>query len=122
MMEITQVQGYRYSYPQSRSLRPSARMDWLRFFAFTARQRVALLILAACVGCIGMAGTFTLHAGVAAAQKDLQEIRRTHVALDGEHVELLAVRAQLSSRERIVKVAQARLGLSEPGADQVQRM
>lgn len=122
MMGTTHIRGYRYTYPQSRPLRSSVGMDWLRFFVLTARQRAALLVLAACAGCIGVVSALGLHAGAMSAQQDLQEIRRTHVALDGEHVQLLAMRAQLSSRERIVKMAGARLGLSEPGADQVQRM
>ncbi len=122
MIGTTQVRGYRYPYPQSGRLQSLLGADWLRSFVLTGKQRASLLVVAACAGCIGTANVFALHARAVAAQQSLQEVQKAYAALDSEHVQLLATRAQLSSRERIAKVAETRLQLFEPVAGQVQRM
>ncbi len=122
MIGTTQIRDYRYPYPQSRRMQPLFGADWLRLFVLTGKQRAFLLGVAVCAGCIGMTSVFALHARAVTAQQGLQEVQRAYAALDSEHVQLLATRAQLSSRERIAKVAETRLQLFEPVAGQVQQM
>ena len=57
-----------------------------------------------------------------AVQADKQQVQSRYMALDNEHIHLLSARAQLSSRERITKIAGTRLQLFEPAENQVQRM
>ena len=97
-------------------------LDFLGRFAMSGRQHLALAALACCAAGIGLTATGAMQARTAELEARLEEARRTYVALDNEHILLLTTRAQLGSRERIGKIAGARLQLFEPEAGQVQHM
>lgn len=91
-------------------------------FAMSGRQHLVLAALACCAAGIGLAATGTMQSRAAALEAQTETARRAYVALDNEHIRLLSTRAQLGSRERIGKIAGARLQLFEPETGQVQRM
>ena len=91
-------------------------------FAMSGRQHLALAALACCAVGIGLAANGAMQSRAAAIEAQAEAARRAYVALDNEHILLLSTRAQLSSRERIGKIAGTRLQLFEPEAGQVQHM
>lgn len=122
MISNTQIRSYRYSCTQTSRPQIHLAGSWLRLFSLNGQQRTAVLVLAVFACCAGLLSSFSLHARTTAVQSANAQIQQQNAALYDENIRLLSARAQLSSKERISKIAGTRLQLFEPTADQVQRM
>ena len=122
MISNTNIRTYRYPYASAPRPQLLQLGEWGRFFALHARQKAVLAAIAGCALCVGITSALTLHAKAVSVQAERQQVQSRYMALDNEHIHLLSARAQLSSRERITKIAGTRLQLFEPAADQVQQL
>lgn len=122
MISNTHIRTYRYPYSLTSRPHLFVAKDWLRFFALNGRQKTALAIIAGCAVCVGITSALTLHAKAVSVQSDWQLLQSQSIALVAEQEQLAAERDKLGSRERISKIAAARLQLFEPAADQVQQL
>ena len=122
MISNTNIRTYRYPYAPAKRPQLALPGDWGRFFAMGSRQKAVLAAIGACALCVGITSAVTVHAKAMSVQADKQQVQSRYMALDNEHIHLLSARAQLSSRERITKIAGTRLQLFEPAENQVQRM
>ncbi len=122
MISNTNVRTCRYPYTLAPRPQLFTARDWLRFFALNGRQRAVLAIIAGCALCIGIVSALTLHSQAVSVQTSWQQMLSQSVVLGNEQNQLIAERDKLSSRERISKIAAARLQLFEPAPGQVQQL
>ncbi|NLZ16231.1 MAG: hypothetical protein GX087_00640 [Desulfobulbaceae bacterium] len=122
MISNTQIRPYRYPCAQASGPKIHLAGLGLRFFNLSGQQRAAVLVLAAFACSVGLLSSFSIHAKANTVQAAIIQIQQHNTALYDENIRLLSARAQLSSKERISKIAGTRLQLFEPRADQVQRM
>lgn len=122
MISNTNIPTYRYPYPLASKPQLFAARDWRRFFVLNTRQKAALALIAGCAVCVGIVSALTLHAQAVSAHNNWQQVQSHSVVLGNEQNQLAAERDKLSSRERITKIAGARLQLFEPAPGQVQQL
>ncbi|HFQ89066.1 MAG TPA: hypothetical protein ENK27_03225 [Desulfobulbus sp.] len=82
-------------------------------------QRMGLWLLAILVVVLA-AGQF-MQWRIAAVSEQLDQLEKVRSELGSSHVDLLATRAKLASRQRVEAVAAVKFGLLEPTRGQVHR-
>lgn len=115
--------GYPYLHVGTMRTSPGQSLGtWLPAVPLTAPQKAGLLVIAVCMGCAACLCSALVRGGIASVRADAAQVERQYLALEHEHMQLLSTRAQLSSRERIGKMAETRFQLFEPTPDQVQKL
>lgn len=84
-------------------------------------RRAVVLVLCAALFSVVACGQF-LHWRIANDSQVVEQLQAVSSDLAAENMNLLARRARLMSPEHIEAVAAVRLGLHEPGKDQVHRL
>lgn len=119
MIPGVQIRSYRQKQPTSTSkLRnlPKA------FFSLRSHQMKILIggvALAVVMGSIMIHG---LYGRILASQERVRQLRAEHNVIATKNMQLLAMRAQLSSRAHVLALAERKLKLFEPEKGQVHRM
>ena len=81
-----------------------------------------MAIIAAIAVVLGLATTHFLHGQVLNTKTKVMQLQSSNSAIANENVRLLATRAQLASKNKIVSHAGAKLNLFEPEKGQVHRL
>ena len=117
------TRGYSYLHAGTARTSPGQLLGtWLSAVPLTGRQKATLLVIAVCMGCATCLCSALVRGGIASVRASAAQVEQQYLALENEHLQLLSARAQLSSRERIGKMAETRFQLFEPTPDQVQKL
>ena len=119
MIPGVQIRNYRQKQAASTSkLRNLSPAD----ISLRSQQMKILIGSVALAVVMGSIMTHGLYGRILASQERVQQLRAEHNVIATKNMQLLAVRAQLTSRTHVLALAEKKLKLFEPEKGQVHRM
>lgn len=119
MIPGVQIRNYRQRQAACTSKHP-----WLPKVTINLRSNQMKILLGGVALAVVMGSIMThgLYGRILASQERVQQLRAEHNVIATKNMQLLAARAQLSSRTHVLALAEKKLKLFEPEKGQVHRM
>jgi cell division protein FtsL len=102
------------------SIREEHRLKWRLHLSGSVRRFLAMICVVALV--VGLLITQFFYGQMMDMRAQAEQLRGVNSQIYNQNVALLAQRARLTSKDRIVAVAAVKLNLFEPDQGQVRRM
>lgn len=119
MIPSVQIRNYRQRQAACTSKRQGLPKITINLRSYQMKILLAGAALAVVMGSIMTHG---LYGRILASQERVQQLRAEHNVIATKNMQLLAARAQLTSRTHVLALAEKKLKLFEPEKGQVHRM
>jgi uncharacterized protein HemX len=119
MASNVNIRSYRL---QQASLKAGRRKVFLSKISISSEAQKVMAIMVAIALITGLAITQFFHGHIVKTKNSVMQLQSKNAVVGNENMRLLATRAQLASKTKIVSLARVKLHLFEPEKGQVHRM